>query len=75
MRQFRFDPPLTLKNNIVVRSLNDAAGMARAFRRAQRPVLQDSAIQRLESASSALQQHGAALAFRDWIDAEGLWAS
>jgi hypothetical protein len=74
MREYRFDPPLTLKNGTVVRSLDDAAAIARTYKYARRPVLQESVLRRLEGAGSALQQSHAALSFRAWAELEGLLA-
>jgi hypothetical protein len=74
MSEFRFDPPLTLKNRAVVRSLDDAAAIVRTYKHSRRPVLQDSVLHRLQSASSEVQQRNAADAFRSWIEVEGLIA-
>ena len=40
MPEFRFDPPLTLKGNIVVRNLDDAVRFMTGYREARRPALQ-----------------------------------
>ena len=42
MPEFRFDPPLTLKGNIVVRNLDDAVRFMIGYREARRPELQTS---------------------------------
>jgi hypothetical protein len=75
MSEFRFEPPLTLKNRVVVRSLDDAADIVRTYKHSRRPVLQDSVLHRLQGASSEVQQRHAADAFRGWIEFEGLIAS
>jgi hypothetical protein len=48
MPEFRFDPPLTLKGNIVVRNLDDAVRFMIGYREARRPELQTSVLHRLE---------------------------
>jgi hypothetical protein len=40
MPEFRFDPPLTLKGNIVVHNLDDAVRFMIGYREARRPELQ-----------------------------------
>ena len=40
MSEFRFDPPLTLNGNIVVRNLDDAVGFMIGYREARRPARQ-----------------------------------
>jgi hypothetical protein len=39
MQEFRFDPPLTLKGNIVIRDLDDAVRFMIGHREARRPEL------------------------------------
>ena len=41
MPEFRFDPPLTLKGNIVVRNLDDAVRFMIGYREPHRPALQN----------------------------------
>jgi hypothetical protein len=79
MREFRFDPPLTLaayrlRSTAIVRSLDDAAEIARTYANARRPVLQDSVLRQLQRAGSVLEQQHAAVAFKAWIKFEGLTA-
>jgi hypothetical protein len=64
MPQFTFDPPLTLKGNIVVRNLDDAARFIVGFRQARRPALQRSVLQ--------AQERDAGYAFRGWAEVERL---
>jgi hypothetical protein len=52
MTEFRFDPPLTLKGNVVVRHLDDAVRFMIGYREARRPALQTSVLYRLEGAAS-----------------------
>ena len=48
MPEFRFDPPLTLKGNIVVRNLDDAVRFMIGYREARRPALQTSVLSALK---------------------------
>jgi hypothetical protein len=72
MPEFSFDPPLTLKGNIVVRNLDDAVRFMIGYRDARRPVLQTSVLYRLEGAAGESEERHAAYAFRGWAEAEGL---
>jgi hypothetical protein len=72
MPEFRFDPPLTLKGNIVVRNLDDAVRFVIGYREARRPELQTSVLHRLEGAAGEAEERGAGDAFLDWVEAEGL---
>ena len=47
MTEFRFNPPLTLKGNVVVRNLDDAVRFMIGYREARRPALQTSVLYRL----------------------------
>ena len=72
MPEFRFDPPLTLKGNIVVHNLDDAVRFMISYREARRPELQTSVLYRLEGAAGESEERHAAYAFRGWAEAEGL---
>ena len=72
MPEFSFDPPLTLKGNIVVRNLDDAVRFVIGYREARRPELQTSVLHRLEGAAGEAEERGAGDAFLDWVEAEGL---
>ena len=72
MPEFRFDPPLTLKGNIVVRNLDDAVRFVIGYREARRPELQTSVLHRLEGAAGEAEERGAGDAFRGWAEAENL---
>ena len=72
MPEFRFDPPLTLKGNIVVRNLDDAVRFMTGYREARRPELQTSVLHRLEGAAGEAEEQDAGDAFRDWVEAEDL---
>jgi hypothetical protein len=51
MPEVRFDPPLTLKGNIVVRNLDDAARFMIGYQEVRRLELQTSVLHRLEGAA------------------------
>jgi hypothetical protein len=72
MPEFRFDPPLTLKGNIVVRNLDDAVRFMIGYREAHRPELQTSMLHRLEGAAGEAEERAAGDAFFDWAEAENL---
>jgi hypothetical protein len=72
MPEFRFDPPLTLKGNVVVRNLDDAVRFIIGYREARRPELQTSVLHRVEGAAGEADERAAADAFRDWAEAEHL---
>jgi hypothetical protein len=72
MPEFRFDPPLTLKGNIVVRNLDDTVRFMIGYREARRPELQTSVLHRLEGAAGEPEERAAGDAFRDWAEAEHL---
>ena len=72
MPEFRFDPPLTLKGNVVVRNLDDAVRFMIGYREARRPALQTSVLFRLEGAAGEAEGRHAGYTFRDWAEAEGL---
>jgi hypothetical protein len=72
MPEFSFDPPLTLKGNIVVRNLDDAVRFMIGYREALRPEFQTSVLHRLEGAAGEVEERGAGDAFRGWAEAENL---
>ena len=72
MPEFSFDPPLTLKGNVVVRNLDDAVRFMVGYRQARRPDLQTGVLHRLEGAAGETEERGAGDAFLDWVEAEGL---
>jgi hypothetical protein len=72
MTEFRFDPPLTLKGDVVVRNLDDAVRFMIGYRKARRPALQTSVLYRLEGAAGEADERHAGDAFRGWAEAEGL---
>jgi hypothetical protein len=72
MGELTFDTPLVLRGRVVVRTLDDAADFVRRYRHAQRPVMQDGLLRKLERADAPDEQRIAADAFRAWVEAEGL---
>ena len=68
----KFDPPLVLRGNVVVQTLDDAADFVRRYKDAQRPVMQDGLLRKLERADADDEQRIAADAFRAWAEVEGL---
>jgi hypothetical protein len=63
MSEYRFNPPLTLKGNIVVHNLDDAVRFMIGYREARRPALQTSVLHRLEGAAGEADEREAANAF------------
>ena len=72
MTEFKFEPPLTLKGNIVIRDLDDAVRFMIGYREARRPALQTSVLFRLEGAAGEADEHHAGYAFRGWAESEDL---
>jgi hypothetical protein len=62
MTEFRFDPPLTLKGNVVVRNLDDDVRFMIGYREARRPALQTSVLYRLEGAAGEVDERHAGYA-------------
>ena len=72
MPDCRFDPPSTLKGNIVVLNLDDAVRFLIGHRESRRPALQTSVLHRLKGAAGEAEERDAGCAFRGWAKAEGL---
>ena len=72
MSEYRFNPPLTLKGNIVIHNLDDAVRFMIGYREARRPALQTSVLHRLEGAAGEVDEREAANAFLDWVEEEHL---
>jgi hypothetical protein len=72
MSEYRFDPPLTLKGDIVVRDLDEAARFMVGYRKARRPEFQTSVLHRLEGAEGEAEERAAGKAFLDWAEEEYL---
>ena len=64
MAEFGFDPPLTLKGNVVVRNLDDAVRFMVGYRDSRRPDFQTSILHRIEGA--AAKQRSAVLETHFW---------
>ena len=74
MSEYRFDPPLTLKGDIVVRNLDDAVRFMIGHRKARGPEFQTSVLHRLEGGASEAEEREAGNAFLEWAEAEHLIA-
>lgn len=74
MPEFRFDPPLTLGGNVVVRNLDDAVRSMVGYREAHRPALHTSVLHRLEGAVGEAEERDAGYAFGGWAEVERLIA-
>jgi hypothetical protein len=73
MSEFQFDPPLTLRGNIVVLTLDDAVAFTRSYTTPRMPAIRDSVLRWLERANDEGQQRkSAADMFRVWANKEGL---
>jgi hypothetical protein len=72
MREYVFEPSLTLRGGAVVRTLDDAVAFLDRYKEARWPLLRDSTLRRLEGAHDAQEQREAANAFRGWAELEGV---
>jgi hypothetical protein len=72
MSDFRFDPPLVLKRDIVVRNLDDAVRFMFGYHEARRPALQICVLHRLEGAVGEAEERDVGYAFRGLAEAERL---
>ena len=72
MTEFRLDPPLTLKGEVVVRNLDHAVRFIIGYREARRPALQTSVLYRLEGAAGEADERHAGDAFCGRAEAESL---
>ena len=68
MSEYRFDPPLTLKGDIVVLNLDDVVRFMTGYRKARRPALQTSVLHRLEGAASEAEEREGRSLFRSDLD-------
>ena len=66
MPEFKFDPALTLKGNVVVRTLDDAVRFIIGYREAGRPGRQSGVLHRLEGAAGEAEERNAGSAFVIW---------
>lgn len=72
MSEFNFEPSLTLKGNVVVRSLDDAVRVIIAHKDARQPATQRCLLYHLEGAIGEAEERNIAYAFREWAEAENL---
>jgi hypothetical protein len=72
MAIFRFDPPLQLKNDFSVETLDDATAYARSLTMPRMPKTRESVLFWLERASDDDQRAKAAEMFRAWVNLEGV---
>ena len=70
---FPFEPPLELSGApiVLVRSLDDAAGVLRGYA-GRRPRIRDLILRRLNAAFTERELGDAAISFRWWAEQEGL---
>jgi hypothetical protein len=68
MPQFTFDPPLTLKGNLVVGNLDDAVRFMVGHQDVRHPGLQKSVLHRLKRAVGEAEERDAGYAFRGWAE-------
>jgi hypothetical protein len=74
MTEYTFDPPITLKGNILVFTLDDAAAFVRSYKKPKWRTGQQTVLRRLESAVTEDQEKYAADSFRGWAEAEDVIA-
>src|ERR1700730_9182321 len=66
MGDFIFNPPLRLERGVLVRTLNQAATVARTLIVTRLPGGRDAVVRRLEAAKDPERERDAANAFRVW---------
>jgi hypothetical protein len=67
-----FDPPLTLRGNLVVATLAEAAAFTRSLAKPRLPRTKATVLRWLERASHEDEQRKAANMFRIWAESEGV---
>jgi hypothetical protein len=72
MTEFKFHPPITMKDGVIVCTLDDAAAFVRSYKDAHRPLMQENVLRRLEGAASADALRDAATTFRGWAESENV---
>jgi hypothetical protein len=72
MSDFRFNPPLTLRGDIVVTTLDDAAAFVSSYTTPRMPKTRESVLRWLERANNEDQRNKAADMFRIWAQSEGV---
>jgi hypothetical protein len=74
MSEFRFDPPLSVKNDFTIATLDDALGFARSYATPRLPKTRESVLFWLERANDRDLQEKAADMFRSWTNLEDIVA-
>ena len=72
MSTFRFDPPLSLENDINVETLHDALSFAQSYATPRLPKMREALLFWLERASESDQPENAASMFRSWASLENV---
>jgi hypothetical protein len=75
MPKYRFNPPLTLKGGVVVRTLDDAAAFVRSYRDPHLPKSSAAVLLSIEEANDKNRGRVAASMFRVWAKAAGVLVS
>jgi hypothetical protein len=75
MPEFRFNPPVKLKRDVVVTTLDDAASFLRRHKHPRLLAKRDSVLRLVERASNDPKRRIAADIFRIWAESEGLLLS
>jgi hypothetical protein len=72
---YKFNPPLTLKGDVVVRTLDEAVAFVRSYQNPQLPKSSAALLLTLEEANDLNQRRVAATMFRMWAEAVGVLVS
>lgn len=72
MSMFRFDPPLNLKDDVKVETLDDAVTVAQSYPTPRLPKTRESVLFWLGRANDKDQQQKAAEMFRSWANLENM---
>jgi hypothetical protein len=70
--EFLFDPPVRLKRDVTIRTLEQAAAFVRRITEPRFPSGRATILRCLETATRDRHERQAANAFRGWAKAEGL---
>jgi ABC transporter substrate binding protein len=72
MSVFRFDPPLNLKNDVKVETLDDAVAFTQTYTTPRLPKTRESVLFWLGRANDSDRQQKAAEIFRSWANLENM---
>lgn len=72
MSEFKFDPPLTLKGDVVVRSIDDAVKFILAYNDPRQSATPRRLLYHLEGAIGESEERNIAYAFREWAESKNL---